>query len=104
MCRLAALETQLKRATGLSRHCRRLARLAIACGFVDGGHPASLELRSSIVSYTLLIIVAILAARPGDLLLLEAPEAHLHPRGQAKIGELMALAAKGGGSDNRRNS
>lgn len=48
------------------------------------------------VSYTLPIIVAILAARPGDLLLLEAPEAHLHPRGQVKVGELMALAAEGG--------
>jgi predicted ATPase len=48
------------------------------------------------VSYTLPIVLAILAARPGDLLLLEAPEAHLHPRGQVKIGELMALAAEAG--------
>lgn len=48
------------------------------------------------VSYTLPIMLAILAARPGDLLLLEAPEAHLHPRGQSKIGELMAFAAQGG--------
>jgi predicted ATPase len=48
------------------------------------------------VSYTLPIILAILAAGPGDLLLLEAPEAHLHPRGQVKIGGLMALAAEAG--------
>jgi predicted ATPase len=48
------------------------------------------------VSYTLPIVIAILAAQPGDLLLLEAPEAHLHPRGQVKVGELMALAAQAG--------
>jgi predicted ATPase len=48
------------------------------------------------VSYTFPVILAILAAEPGDLLLIEAPEAHLHPRGQAKIGELLALAAASG--------
>ena len=48
------------------------------------------------VSYTLPVVLAILAAQPGDLLLIEAPEAHLHPRGQAKVGELMALAAESG--------
>jgi len=30
------------------------------------------------------------------LLLIENPEAHLHPRGQARIGELLALAASCG--------
>jgi len=48
------------------------------------------------VSYTLPIIVAILASKPGSLILLENPEAHLHPKGQAKIGELLALAASCG--------
>lgn len=45
------------------------------------------------ITYTLPILVAILAAEPGTLILLENPEAHLHPKGQAKIGELLALAA-----------
>jgi predicted ATPase len=48
------------------------------------------------VSYTLPVVTAILAAEPGDLLLLESPEAHLHPRGQAKLGELMSRAANSG--------
>lgn len=48
------------------------------------------------LSYTLPVIVAILSADPGSLLLLENPESHLHPKGQAKIGELMARAANCG--------
>jgi predicted ATPase len=48
------------------------------------------------VSYSLSIIVALLAAEPDDLLLLENPEAHLHPAGQAKLAELICLAAQSG--------
>jgi predicted ATPase len=48
------------------------------------------------ISYTLPIIVAILASEPESLILLENPEAHLHPKGQAKMGELLALAASCG--------
>jgi predicted ATPase len=45
------------------------------------------------ITYTLSIIVAILSSPPGTLILVENPEAHLHPKGQAKMGELLALAA-----------
>ncbi|NER23750.1 MAG: DUF3696 domain-containing protein [Symploca sp. SIO1C2] len=48
------------------------------------------------ITYTLPIIVAVLASEPGTLILLENPEAHLHPKGQAKMGELLALAASCG--------
>lgn len=48
------------------------------------------------ISYTLPIIVAVLASEPGTLIIIENPEAHLHPKGQAKIGELLALAASCG--------
>ncbi len=48
------------------------------------------------LSYTLPVLVAILSADPGGLLLLENPESHLHPKGQAKMGELMARAASCG--------
>jgi predicted ATPase len=48
------------------------------------------------ISYTLPIVVAVLASVPGSLILIENPEAHLHPRGQSKIGELLALAASYG--------
>lgn len=48
------------------------------------------------VTYTLPILVALLASEPGTLILLENPEAHLHPKGQSKIGTLLALAASCG--------
>jgi predicted ATPase len=40
--------------------------------------------------------VAVLASEPGTLILIENPEAHLHPKGQSKMGELLALAASCG--------
>jgi predicted ATPase len=48
------------------------------------------------ISYILPMIVAILASPSDTLVLIENPEAHLHPRGQAKMGELLALAASCG--------
>lgn len=45
------------------------------------------------ITYVLPIIVAVLSSSPGSLLLVENPEAHLHPKGQFKMGELLALAA-----------
>jgi len=46
------------------------------------------------ISYVLPVITAILSAEPGRLIIIENPEAHLHPRGQARMGHLMALAAQ----------
>lgn len=48
------------------------------------------------ITYTLPILVAILSAPTGALILLENPEAHLHPKGQARIGHLLGLAASCG--------
>ncbi len=48
------------------------------------------------ITYTLPILVAVLASEPGTLILIENPEAHLHPKGQSKMGELLALAASCG--------
>ncbi len=48
------------------------------------------------ISYTLPVIVAILSSSPGSILLIENPESHLHPAGQAELGKLMALAAENG--------
>jgi len=47
-------------------------------------------------TYTLPVITAILSAEKGDLLIIENPESHLHPHGQAKLGELIARAASDG--------
>lgn len=48
------------------------------------------------ISYSLSIVVALLSAEPGALLIIENPEAHLHPRGQSKLAELIARTAKSG--------
>ncbi|MXV51977.1 DUF3696 domain-containing protein [Pedobacter sp. HMF7647] len=47
-------------------------------------------------TYTLPILTAILSAKKGDLIIIENPESHLHPHGQAKMGELIAKAANDG--------
>lgn len=48
------------------------------------------------LSYTLPVIVALLKAPKGGIVILENPEAHLHPKGQRLLGEMIALAASGG--------
>lgn len=48
------------------------------------------------VTYVLPIIIAILSAVPGSLILIENPEAHIHPRAQAELMKLMMKAAKAG--------
>lgn len=48
------------------------------------------------LSYVLPIIVAILSAEKGALLLIENPEAHIHPYGISKLTELICLAAQAG--------
>ncbi|MFM7204349.1 MAG: AAA family ATPase [Myxococcota bacterium] len=48
------------------------------------------------VSYALPIVVAALRAPVGSLLLIENPEAHLHPAGQSAMGEFLALMAADG--------
>ena len=45
------------------------------------------------IPYVLPIIVALLTAKKDSLVLIENPESHLHPKGQAAIAELMAKAA-----------
>lgn len=48
------------------------------------------------LTYTLPLFIAALSARPGGLLMIENPEAHLHPGAQVKMAEFFALAAAGG--------
>lgn len=45
------------------------------------------------ITYGLPIVVALLAAKPGELIIIENPESDIHPRGQAELGKLIALAA-----------
>ena len=50
------------------------------------------------LSYTLPVIAILLRASllPDSVVLLENPEAHLHPRGQTEMGKLIACAVKAG--------
>ena len=48
------------------------------------------------VSQTLPVLVALLVASPGQLVYIEQPEIHLHPRAQVALAELLADAAKRG--------
>jgi len=67
--------------------------------FITGKHVSN-NFRSTNVgfglTYTLPVIVALLTSAKGALIMIENPEAHLHPKGQVRIGELMALAASCG--------
>ena len=48
------------------------------------------------VTYITEIIIAALACKGGDLLIIENPEIHLHPSGQAKLVEFLAFLAQCG--------
>jgi predicted ATPase len=69
-------------------------------GYLLGHQVASSEYRPTNVgfgiTYALPIVVSVLSARPGSLVIIENPEAHLHPRGQVKMGELLSRASAAG--------
>jgi predicted ATPase len=48
------------------------------------------------LTYVLPVLVAVLSAKPGDLVIIENPESHLHPTGQSAIGYFLSLAAQDG--------
>lgn len=48
------------------------------------------------LSYTLPILTALLTAEEGALVLIENPEAHLHPRAQLVLGKLLGICSNSG--------
>lgn len=44
------------------------------------------------ITYVLPLIIALVSAKEGDIILVENPEAHIHPAGQSMLGELIARA------------
>jgi len=45
------------------------------------------------ISYVLPIVLALLTAEEDKIIIIENPESHIHPSGQAKLGKLIALAS-----------
>lgn len=48
------------------------------------------------LTYSLPILVAGLLVKPGSILIVENPEAHLHPQGQSQIAQFLARVAASG--------
>jgi len=48
------------------------------------------------LSYVISILVSVLSSKKDDLLIIENPEIHLHPRAQSKLTELLTFAADKG--------
>ena len=48
------------------------------------------------LSYALPILVALICATPGQVFVVDSPEAHLHPRAQSAMGRLLAFFAASG--------
>jgi predicted ATPase len=46
------------------------------------------------LTYVLPVVTALLAARPGDLLMIENPESHLHPSGQSVVAQMISIASQ----------
>ena len=74
-------------------------RVELQYSFITGAH-LSKHFRSTNVgfgiTYTLPVLLALLSISNSQLILLENPESHLHPKGHARLGSLMAQAASGG--------
>jgi predicted ATPase len=45
------------------------------------------------LTYVLPVVTAILRSKPGDLIIIENPESHLHPAGQSVLGRMCSVAA-----------
>lgn len=68
--------------------------------FSRPGHPVSAMRRATHVgfglTYMLPVVIACLTATPGAMILIENPEAHVHPQGQSAMARLTCAAAAAG--------
>lgn len=76
----------------------KINRVKLSVSFAKGvnEHPFLPQNVGFGISYVLPVLVMVLRSEPGDCLVIENPEAHLHPKGQAEFGRLLALAASSG--------
>lgn len=64
-------------------------RMLYTIGGVEGENYSPLQVGFGL-TYTLPIVTALLTAKPGDVILMENPEAHLHPSAQVRLGQMIA--------------
>ncbi|MGI9249996.1 MAG: AAA family ATPase [Pseudohongiellaceae bacterium] len=78
----------------------KMDRVSFGVSFVYGPFEFSGNYRPTNVgfgiSFALPVFVAALMLKPGGLLIVENPEAHLHPRGQSVMGRFLSLVAESG--------
>lgn len=66
-------------------------RMLYSIGGVEGENYSPLQVGFGL-TYTLPIVTALLTATSGDIILMENPEAHLHPSAQVRLGQMIAKA------------
>lgn len=102
---LAELTSELKRLAltgGVSAGRLNDVQIELRVGRLPGTPPKRPEDRVNIadvgvgVSQALPVVTALLAARPGQMVYLEQPEIHLHPRAQVAMAHVLANAANRG--------
>lgn len=80
------LDIRLKSNTEYELRYKHLDNLNIFTSFSANNSPFGL-------TFALPIVTALLAAKKGDLIILENPESDLHPRAQSMLGQLIARVA-----------
>lgn len=74
-------------------------RIQVSYGYKVEGQPTHYHSAMNTgfgLSYILSVVVAVLSARRGALLMIENPEAHIHPSGQSALMKLITKAAAAG--------
>jgi len=64
--------------------------------FQNGNAPVRPKNIGSGISYLASILIICLSAKIGQVIIIENPEIHLHPKAQAKLGEFLAFVASKG--------
>ncbi|MCI8748568.1 MAG: DUF3696 domain-containing protein [Lachnospiraceae bacterium] len=77
----------------------QLRNLELRYEFIEGRNKTEFYKSVNVgfgITYVLPLIIAILSAEKGDIIIIENPEAHIHPAGQRMLGELISCAGAGG--------